>query len=193
MDKKSEYTLLRLLRDYWFLLKGYQVEFCFFTLVLLIASSAGYLIPYFLGKIVDFFIIYKSGESLKWFYLFVAGVGLVGSLQVILRSYGKLHLIKIGGNLRKKVRMLAMSKLADLELRWHENENTGGKIQKIRGGGDSVYRGVSFFSNEGIDILTGVLASLIIFIFLSWKYVLFGAVYSMVYIATELYFRKHMQ
>lgn len=193
MDKKSEYTLPRLLKDYWFLLKGYRTEFCFFTVILLLASSAGYLIPYFLGKIVDFFIKYQPGEPLTVFYLFVAGVGIVGSLQVILRSYGKLHLIKIGGELRKKVRVLAMSKLVDLELRWHEKENTGGKIQKIQGGGDSVYRGVSFFSNEGIDILTGVLASLVIFIFLSWKYVIFGVIYSIVYIATELYFRKQMQ
>lgn len=192
-QKGEDYSTKRLIGDYWYFLKGHRVKFTIFSIIVLTAAMFTYVNSYLLGKIVDFFIKYEQGASLTGFYILVGLLAFFGSSMILMRSYGKLNLVKIGAEARKRIRIITMAKLVDLELKWHEKENTGSKVQKLQGGSDSFYKGFSFFSNEGIEILAGLVGSILIFIFISWKYALFGVIYAALYIGGEIYFNSQMR
>ncbi|MBM3232979.1 ABC transporter ATP-binding protein [Candidatus Pacearchaeota archaeon] len=190
MNKKSVYSAKRLVKDFWLLLKGNRVKFSFWMLAMFAAGLLGYVSIYFLGKIVDFFVKYDSGESLQPFYLYAAGIAAVGIIMTLTRQNAKLSILTLGADIRKKIRIIAMSKLIDLELKWHEKENTGAKIQKISSGGQNIYDAMRMFVNEGMSILTGMGGAFVIFVLLDFKYGLFAIGYLIVFLSLQSYFMK---
>lgn len=191
MDKiKRSYSVGKFLRDYWELLAGYRASFILLSIILIISNSVPFAISYFVGKIVDFFTFYTSGQSLGLFYLYVICIAFAGGMQVWLRFFAKNRMSKISFELRKKVRLIAMTKMMDFELKWHEKEETGKKMHKINAGGESVFRTMSFFSNDGIRMFTSIFGSILLFIFLNWKYSLFAFIYMAIYLSGEIYYHK---
>jgi len=193
MVDKSEYSWGKLASDYWTLLKGRRGKFIYFTALKAISDLIPFLMVYLLGLIIDFFTNYSSGDSLSNFYIFVAGIGIAGSFQVILRFYAKFRLQTMAANVRKEARINAMDKIISLDLDWHEKEESGSKIQKINNGGQKLYDGIADFSNDGISIATALLGSLAIFVSLNWKYGLFCSLFLLIYFTGERYFNKKLE
>ncbi len=190
MDKKRVYPTKRLIKDFWLLLKENRFKFVFLIFLVFIAGLLGYVSTYFLGKIVDFFITYKPGDNLNTFYLYSTGIVIIGIVMTVTRQNAKLSLLTLGADMRKKIRVIAMSKLVDLELKWHDKENTGSKIQKISSGGQNVYEAIRMFSNEGMSIITGIAGAFTIFLFLDLKYGVFAIFYLIVFLSLQGYFMK---
>lgn len=190
--KVKAYSTKEMIKDFWFLLSGYKLKFISYTGILIVASSMPFVITYYLGKIVDFLTNYTIGDSLNFFYLAIAIIGIAGALQVWLRFVCKWNVYQIGTEVRMKVRILAMAKLADLELSWHEKENTGSKIQKITIGSDSLYRLFSFVVDSIIPTFTGLLGAIVALSFFSFKYLAFSLVFAGVYLFGEFYFNKKL-
>jgi len=187
---KDPYPWNTCIKDYWNLLGKRKFKFSFYTLMVSISNAIPFIIAYLLGIIVDFFINYSGGDSLNKFYFLAFSIGLLGGFQVWLRFYGKNGLKKIASKIRREVRIGAMSKIMDLELKWHDKEETGSKIQKINEGGRNIYEGLSRFSDSGIYILTGLIVSLALFLMLNIKYFIFALVYLLIYLYGEYYFNK---
>ncbi|MFC1697465.1 ABC transporter ATP-binding protein [Nanoarchaeota archaeon] len=189
-SKKKGYSVKRLIRDYWYFLKGNRARFVFFSLIKVLTDLVPFLVAYCIGRIVDFFTQYQAGGNLLEFYIFVAIIGVFSSLQVWFRMFSKMELYKIAAKIRKKVRVLAISKLIDLDMKWHEKEETGSKIQKINEGGEQIFKGVSLFANQVISIATSIFGSIIIFLILDWKYILYTLSFFTIYVYLEYYFNK---
>ncbi|MAH43589.1 hypothetical protein CL614_07790 [archaeon] len=192
VGQKPEYIWKQYLRDSWKLLEGRKIKFIFYTLILVISNLIPFLLAYLLGSIIDFFIIYNNGDSLMKFYYLVGGLAFFGVFQLWLKYLGKEKLKVIGAGIRREVRVGAISKLIDLELKESEKEDTGSKIQKINDGSQKIYDGISNFSNEGITIITGLIGGLIIFLVLDFKYVIFALTYILIYLIGENYFNRHI-
>jgi len=186
----AKYSTKELLKDCWFLLSGYKLKFFIYTLILAISNSMPFIITYYLGKIVDFFTNYHGGDPLNFFYMSVGIIGLSGAAQVYLRFLCKWEILQIGTDIRMKIRILAMTKLVDLDLKWHEKEETGSKMQKITSGSDSIYRAFRFFVDSGVSMLTGLIGSIIILWFFNVKYMLFALVFLIIYLYGEYEFNK---
>ena len=189
---ENNYTWGEYIKDYWFLLRGRRVAFVFYTILRALSDLAPFAIAYFLGQIIDFFTNYNAGESLSPFYLYIISIAFVGATQVWLRFYSKVRMQTIAAKIRKETRILAMNKLVELDLKWHEEEDTGSKIQKINHGGESVYQGLKDFSNAGITILISVFGALILFLTINPKYFLFAITYSVLYFFGEKQFNKKL-
>jgi ABC-type multidrug transport system fused ATPase/permease subunit len=187
--QKNPYPWSQYLKDYWMLLEGRRFRFVFYTIMTSISNLVPFAIAFIMGKIIDFFINYSSGP-LNRFYLYVALITILGGFQVWLRFYGKNGLQVVAAEIRKGVRVEVMSKLMDLELKWHDKEDTGSKIHKINEGGENVYYGITSFSNDGIYILTGLFGGLILFFFLDLKFLIFALAYVAIYLCAEYYFNK---
>ena len=188
--KQDPYPWNTCIKDYWTLLDGRRFKFVFYTIMVSISNAIPFIVAYLLGMIVDFFVQYSQGNSLSKFYFLAISIGLLGGFQVWLRFYGKDGLKKIAGKIRREVRIGAMSKIMDLELKWHDKEETGSKIQKINEGGRNVYEGLSRFGDSGIYILTGLIVSLSLFLVLNIKYFVFALVFLSIYLYGEHYFNK---
>lgn len=186
------YSWGRYIKDYWYLLSGRRSRFVFFTIL----RSASNLIPfanaYFLAQIIDFFTAYKGG-LLEEFYLYVALIGFLGGFQVWLRMFSKVRMQTIAADIRKESRLTAMEKLMQLDLKSHEDEDTGSKIQKVNEGGESLFKGIKDFSNEGVSIAVGLFGALILFLAADIRYLLFSLVYVFIYFVGEYYFNKRLE
>ena len=192
MDYKTEYSWPSLFKDYWALLKGKRFRFVFFTFLRSLTVLTPFLTAYFLGKIIDFFVNYSTGNSLRQFYIYVLIIGFTSVFQIWLRFFAKNHLQTVGAELRAEVKVTAMKKMMNLELAWHEKEETGSKIQKINQGSQKLYDGIVNFSNEGISIIIGLVGGIILFLVLDIKYLVFAGVYLVIYLSGESYFNKRL-
>jgi ABC-type multidrug transport system fused ATPase/permease subunit len=188
----ADYSNREFLKDWWLLLANEKLSFVYYTLWGVVSYAITFLIPFLLGKIVDFFTVYKFGDSLNNFYWLLAIIAVSGSFQVWLRFYTKFGLKRIGADVRKKARVMAISKLIDLDIGEHEKENTGSKIQKISSGSESIARGVSFFSNDGLNISVGIIGAIILFLFLDLRYLLFGIGFLIIYLYAEYRMNKRL-
>jgi ABC-type multidrug transport system fused ATPase/permease subunit len=192
MRNKEGYTWNQYFKDYWALLEGSRAKFIIHTILRSLSNLAPFVATYFLGKIIDFFTVYQKGDSLQTFYYLVGGIALVGTFQVLLRFFAKVRMQTIAANIRKDVRVKAMSKLMHLELKWHEQEETGSKIHKINEGGESIFNGIKDFSNSGLNILTNLIGSIVIFFALNWQYAVFSLIFAVVYLFAENFFNKRL-
>ncbi len=192
MDYKTEYSWSSLFKDYWAILEGKRFRFVFFTILRSLTSLIPFLTAYILGMIIDFFVNYSVGDSLKQFYIFVIIIGLASVLQVWLRFFAKNYLQTIGAELRAEVKVAAMKKIMNLDLSWHEKEETGSKITKIHSGVGNIYKAIQLFSNHGIGIPTSLIGALIIFLSLNWVYALYSISFLIIYFLGEYYFNKRV-
>ncbi len=138
-NKRSAYSWNQFIKTYWKLLENRRLKFACYTFINSLSEAIPFLIAYLLGIIIDFFIRFNSGDSLSPFYYLTIAIGVAGGFQVWLRFYGKNGLKEIAGNIRKETRIAVMSKIMDLELKWHDKEETGSKLQKINEGSDNIY------------------------------------------------------
>ncbi len=189
---KEGYPWSTYLQDYLLLLEGRRFWFVVYTLLKSLSNLIPFAVVYLLGKIVDFFTTFHSGDSLTKLYIFIGTIAVLGVFQVWLRFFAKVRMQNLGAEIRKEVRVAAMSKLMDLELRWHDKENTGSKIHKINSGGESVYSGIKDFSNEGTSIITELIGAMIIFVVLDWRYALFGLLFVIIHLSAEYYFNRKL-
>ncbi len=190
--KGTNYSTFECIRDYWILLEGQKVKFVFFSFMRSLSNIASFLIFYCLGLIIDFFTKYNTGQSLYTFYFLSSLISFSAILQVWLRMHAKLKLHIIGANLRMKTRTEAMERLVELDLKWHEKEETGSKIQRINNGGDAIYKGIDLFSNFGLNTITDIFTSLSLLLIINVKYGLFAFIYILIYFSGEYYFNKKL-
>lgn len=176
--------------DYWAELEGYKIRFSILILCLISIMSVMYLVPYIMGKIVDFFTNYTAGDPLFLFYYYIALIALIVGSSHILRFFLKFRLYKIAAEVRKRIRVKSMNKLIELDLAWHEESETGAKVQKIHTGSDVLYNLVKSLANDWIPIGVNLFVAFIIFLTISWKYALFAFAYIIIYFALEKYFNK---
>jgi len=187
------YSWVDLSKDIWRLLEGYRVPFTLHTTLRGLTEVAPALIAYCLGRIIDFFTQYQLGNSLNEVYVLLVIIAVSGILRVWVRFYAKLELYKIGESIRMKVRLLSLTKLIDIDLKWHEKEDTGSKIQKINSGSDAITDGMHSIANELLFIVSSITTTLVLFLFISLKYLLFTLAVVTIYLAVNQYFTKRME
>jgi len=192
MKKKGEkLNLFAFIKNYTNLLGSKKKRFFFFYSLVVIASFGSYIITYLLGRLIDFFAIYQKGTSISEFYIITFFIALIGIIQHVLRTTGKLHIKNITGFIRKNTRELAIAKLIDLDIKWHNNQNAGSKIQKINSGSESIHQVLSnFLTNQFTNVATGIIFSIIIFIALEIKYALFALIFVTIFLTIENRYNK---
>jgi len=192
MAPTTPYSNSQFCKDYYLFLEGKRSRFLFFLFIRMLATVAPFGIAYLLASMIDFFTTYTAGDALRPFYTAVWGIGILGAMQVWLRFFAKFRLYTIAANMRKDLRVKAMAKLIDLELEWHEKEETGSKIQKINQGSQMIYECMHIFTNQGVEVLVGIVGSMILFAFLRWQYALIAIAYAAIYFLGEYYFSKRL-
>ena len=189
---EKEYVWKQYFSDCWFLLKGKRLRFVIYSLLRSAAQFIYFIITYCFGKIIDFLTTYSPGESLNYFYILVGLIAFFGAFTVWLRMFSKRGMKTIAANIRKETRLLALKKLILADLKWHESEDTGSKIQKINTGSKAIFESIQTFSNDGISILVGFIGAIVLFFVIDWRYLLFSLIFVIIYLIGENYFNKKL-
>ena len=188
IEPKIKYSWKQFGKDYWELLEGRRSKFVFYSFVVGLSNIIPFIIAFLFGKTIDFFVNYSQGGDLRLFYTYALSIAFLGAIQVWIRFYGKTGLTTLGADIKKNVRIEVMSKLINLELRWHDKEETGSKIQKINQGAENIHQGISSFTDTVIPIFVGIVGGVIAFLLLDFRYVIFALIYTLVYLAIERHF-----
>ncbi|MFT4311831.1 MAG: ABC transporter transmembrane domain-containing protein [Candidatus Woesearchaeota archaeon] len=165
------YTFAQFFKDFYIFLEGQRVKFFFFLVLRYISEVVPYLSLFILGLIISH--LSQNTVSLQTIYMYVGIIVIASIFQTTLRFYSKYNLYKIGTIVGRNIRLLSMNHLLRLDLSWHEDQNTGEKIQKINSGTDEIQKIFHSIANEWIFIFSGITASIFVFLFINPFYSFF--------------------
>jgi ABC-type multidrug transport system fused ATPase/permease subunit len=181
--KHPKYSNWEFARDLWYFFRKHKVKFIFLSFLLVIVTFLGLIEPILIAKIVDFF----SGdfESLRGFYILLGALLIIGVVSTVLRLRSKYHFGLFSNILLKNLKMESFQKILQGDLVWHDKENTGNKIQKVFEGEKALRDFITFYTNQGIKLVSSILGILVVFAFFDLKYVVLAIVFMFTYLFVE--------
>lgn len=190
---KKDFTWKNFLVAIWFVLGKYRKKYLFLILGLFIIQFYAVIPPLIVGKVIDFFIAFKQGDSLNTFYLYTFFIG----LTLPISAYIRLGIKNLIGNLKSDVfyniKVDGLAKLMHFSLKWHDEETVGAKFQKIQNGLKGLDALNHHFNNEILATITSFIGIIFVFIFLQPMYVLFFIFYLVGFGAILKFFYSKIQ
>jgi len=196
LGKKDDFSAFSwgdLFKAYWFLLNNLKWKWLFLTIFLFALHFYVIVPPLIIGKIVDFFTLYHTGDSLNNFYIYT---GILGITFIII-SFLRLSTKNVIGNLQSEVmyqtKVKGFEKLLDFSLEWHLEESAGAKSQRVKSGVEAYKKLNSKLSNEIMRSVASITGIIVVFVFLRPPYVIFFLLYVFGFWTILLSFYKRIQ
>ena len=177
-------------RDVLNYVRPYSRNFLIGSFLSISASAAWLIIPWVVGEIITFSanIEQNMGYDSLWRYLWI----FVGT---VIYYYSALEIARyLVYNVAEKssidLQLRTLSHVTNLDLSWHEEENSGSKLKRISRGGSSLNRILRMYLNQFIDGIVGLTGVSIIFFALDWKLNLILLVFFVVHYSLSLYLTR---
>ena len=164
MPKKQNlnYSSLELIQDIWSFIKPYKIKF-FLGTVTRITSDIVWLFPVWaLSEIITFASNYQAGQSTTYVWQLIAIVFVIAVYHFFAHDLAKYFIYQVAENANIDARKNVTKYMYDLDLLWHEKENTGNKMQKVIKGGESLNRIIRMYVDLFIESSINLVAILII-------------------------------
>jgi ABC-type multidrug transport system fused ATPase/permease subunit len=175
--EEENFSWGELLKAIWYFLDEYRWKYLLFSTVLFIVLFNTVVPPFFLGKIVDFFTNYSRGESLAPFYIYTLVIAVTYSVASIIRLSTKRKLGNMMSDVTYSIKVKGFEKLTSFSLKWHDDQLTGGKAQRIQNGINALSQLRHNFNNAVLQALASSIGVVAVFIFLNVEYVIFFLLY----------------
>jgi ABC-type multidrug transport system fused ATPase/permease subunit len=188
--EREEYPNRQFIADVWSILGKHRYIFSFWFTLRVISATALLVIPYALGKIIDFFTTYQRGGDLSVFYYWVILISVVSILSTVLRMVSKYYMGNIARGALQETRMKAFASLLNKTLAWHESENTGNKVQRINTGSKGFKTLMDFLFNDSAEVIVGIVGVTIVLITIGINYVIAVFAYIFIYLLFEYFVNK---
>jgi ATP-binding cassette, subfamily B, bacterial len=183
MPEHPKYSNREFAKDLWYFFKKYKVKFFFFTFLLILVSLMSLVSPIIIARIIDFFT--GDYSSLKEFYVLLGILLGIGVVSTVLRLRSKYHFELFSNHIGKDLKMESFQRILQGDLVWHDKENTGNKIQKVFGGERAIREFMSFYINQGINLVATIIGILVVFSLFNLKYALIAVVFMAIYLTVE--------
>lgn len=132
------YATSNLIQDIWDYLKPYRGRFAWGTF-LRASSDLVWLFPtWALSEIITLASNYQAGDSLELFWTYMTAIAVVALYHHITHDGAKYVMYQISENIRLDSIKQTIRHLFKLDSDWHEQENSGNKLQKIHKAGESL-------------------------------------------------------
>ncbi|MGL4757881.1 MAG: ABC transporter ATP-binding protein [Patescibacteria group bacterium] len=171
INTKIEYSFWRTFSFFFNSLGRYRLGFCLTLVGFGICSLLFFIANYLFSKVIDALVIYKSA-SLDSVYLLIFGVLGAYGLDKIIRSISGYFLNNIKIKTQIELRKNIFDKLAKFDLKWHQDKNSGAKVEKINSGLKGYTNLFELFEWSIMWNLVNFIIPLIFFASLGWKYIL---------------------
>lgn len=193
MDRPEEtekFSWFDVPKSIWYFLETDKTSWTFFNILLFVIFFYDLVPPFIVGKIIDFFVKYHSGDSLRTFYVYAIFLGVAHTVTSLIRLGSKGKLSKIGISTRTRARISGFESLINLPLHWHAQENTGNKIERVFTGSQALREWSYFTTNTIFPIAVSFIGVLTAFIFLSPIFFFFLVAYTILLLTIEGYFNR---
>lgn len=193
MPRQKDFTWLDIFRSIWHFLEKDKAKYVFFNIILFLVFFYELVPALILGKIVDFFTIWRQGDSLKIFYIYCIFLGAAYSLSSLIRLKSKETLTKIGISAKTRAKTIGFERLMGFSLPWHSKENSGSKVQRIFTGSDAISGWIRLLNDDIYYIATSFIGILSIFLFLNPVFLIFLLIYTFLFFAIQYAFNKKLK
>lgn len=166
--------------------------FVFWNVALALAFLYFLIPPFIVGKIVDFFIDYKPDDDLTIFYIYTAVLGVSMFGATLLRLAGKRVLSNIRSDVKYNARVQGFENLLRQSLLWHQNENTGNKVERITSGTAAIDILIRGLYSDVYRLGAGVVGVVVVFIFIGLQYLVFLLVFLALFYGLFVMFRRKL-
>ena len=192
-NNNQKFSWLDLFKSILFLAGDKKNKFIFWSLMLFVVNIYFVVPAFIVGRIVDFFTNYNVGDSLNLFYIYIS---LLGGLTIIV-CVVRLKIRKYLNNLRTDIicdiRVRGFEKLIAQSLTEHNEESAGAKAQKIPSGTELFRSFIRIIYDPVFQTTSHLLGVIFIFIFLSFKYIIFFLAYFIVFFLIIRFFNNKLQ
>lgn len=169
-DPKIKFSWADFIRSIWTFCGKHKLKISILLGLLVLINFYELIPPMLIGKVVDFFTSFKSGEDLNPFYVLVIVLASTLGLSAIIRLTIKKVIGKTQNEIIYNLRVDGFQNLLDYPLKWHDKENSGNKIQKIITGAQSFKDLFNILKNELVRLVTSVIGVFIVFLNVDIKY-----------------------
>ncbi len=187
-EEKDASSWLDVPRSIWYFIEKDRKKWVLFNLILFFIFFYSLVPPFIIGLIVEFFLHYHSGDSLvrAYSYAFILGISYIAVALIRLKSKNILDKIAIAARSRAKV--LGFERMMEFSLKWHSEENTGNKVQRILTGSQAIYEWSTLNSREIYPITASFLSVLGFFLIRDPLFSLFLVAYAVIFFIVEYHF-----
>jgi ABC-type multidrug transport system fused ATPase/permease subunit len=183
-----------LFRAVWhFLGRKHRWSFVFWTLVIVALSLCSMVPAYFTGRIIEFFVHWHQGLSLRPAYGLAIFIGVWYACVAEIRLFTKRQLAGLQIQVVYNARVEGFQRLLEFPLRWHAQENTGNKMQRIQNGVTNLRSMIKTLSSNFLPSTVPFLAAAILFIRLDWRVAVFTVTYVAIAVVNEGYFYRKIR
>ncbi len=191
-SQEMKFSWWDMLKALYFLLDDRRKSFTVYTTILIAVLFYDLIPTLVISKIVDFFTVYKAGDSLATFYYYVIFLSLSLALIAFIRLTVKKKLSDIRVDSVYFTRVKAFERLLDFSVKWHSNENTGNKVQKIQSGTDALMRIQMSLTQEVFIYITAIIGVLSAFLVLIPPLFFVSLVYVIVFYGIQFSFYRRI-
>lgn len=184
----ANFSWLDVPKSIWYFIEKDRKKFVISFSILVLGFFYELIPVYLVGKIVDFFSTYKTGQSLKLFYFYIIFIGVSWIIVQLTRVRVRTNINIIGEHGRTKARVWGFQRLTEFSLGWHQKENTGNKLQRIFTGSDAINKWMKILRADLIRIFANIVGAIAFFAFTDFKFVVIVFVYTAIFLYTEFHF-----
>ena len=191
-NKEQKFSWTDVWKSAWYFLEEDRTRFVFFFFILLGIFFYELVPTYVVGKIIDFFASYKTGQSLSTFYFYVIFTSITYIIASLIRLKGKNAICIIGQHAKTRARIWGFERLTEFSLEWHNKENTGNKLQRIFTGADTLAGFSRALRRDVLKIAASIIGVAIVFLFTDLKFLVLVVIYTGVFLYVEFTFSKRV-
>ncbi|MDP9249313.1 MAG: ABC transporter ATP-binding protein/permease [bacterium] len=186
----KNFSWLDVPKSVWYFLEEDKKKFAFYLTALLVAFFYDLVPVYIVGKMVDFFTTYQTGQSLYPFYFYIVFVSVTWLVFGVTRVYLRGSLGAIAVSARARARTWGFERLTEFSLEWHNKENVGNKLQRIFTGADAITRLLRVLRADLLRIFANVFGAIAFFLFTDAKFVVVVVGFTVAFLFIEFNFNK---
>jgi len=164
-SKNINYNSLELIKDIWDFIKPYKKKFFLGTIIRITSDLVWIFPPWALSEIITFISVYRSGDSTLYVWQLIGVIFLLSIYHFIFHDIAKNYVYQVAEDVNIDAQKNTIKYLYNLNMEWHEKENTGNKMQKIIKGGESLNTIIRVYIDLLIESSINLVSILIILAF----------------------------
>lgn len=181
-----------MIKSLFFLLGNKKKKYLVLTSILILILLYDVVPALIVGNIVDFFTTYTKGQTLAPFYEYTGLLGISWAIVSLIRLSTKRRLSLLQSEVHYETRVKGFERLLDFSIKWHDNENTGNKVQKIQNGTDAVRDLQKLLNGDIFPKLTQIIGVLVVLSFLRLSFLIYCLVYIGIFLYLNAKFSKRL-
>lgn len=148
--------------------------------------------PYAIAKLSEYLIGMKPDGNIKLFIIYAIALGLSLGLAGVGRNYFRLKMRLISIELGYEARVEGFERLMNFSYAWHQEENSGVRVQRITTGVNDLVQLWNILYLKGINLVASLIGTFALFTLVNWSIGLFFAIYLIITLSIEWYFNHRI-